>query len=106
MSMDPTAGEAPTAEPQYRLSVGFDGDIFKVRVSGGIDAQVEKPGSTTLPARRLANIVRELPAAEVMVEISDRVLVAAGLKPGDDEAAVAGAVASFSDDDEAPIDLQ
>ena len=39
MSMDPTAGGAPTAEPQYRLSVGFDGDIFKVRVSGGIDAQ-------------------------------------------------------------------
>jgi DNA polymerase-3 subunit beta len=34
-----------------------------------IDAQIDKPGSTTLPARRLANIVRELPAAEVQIEI-------------------------------------
>ncbi len=43
-----------------------------VGVSGGIDAQIEKPGATTLPARRLANIVRELPAAEVQVEIDSK----------------------------------
>ncbi len=43
-----------------------------VGVSGGIDAQVDKPGATTLPARRLANIVRELPAAEVQIEIDSK----------------------------------
>ena len=43
-----------------------------VGVSGGIDAQIDKPGATTLPARRLANIVRELPAAEVQIEIDSK----------------------------------
>ena len=43
-----------------------------VGVSGGIDAQVEKSGATTLPARRLANIVRELPAAEVEIEVDSK----------------------------------
>ena len=43
-----------------------------VGVSGTIDAQVEKDGGTTLPARRLATIVRELPAAEVQVEVDSK----------------------------------
>jgi DNA polymerase-3 subunit beta len=43
-----------------------------VGVSGAVAAQVEKPGATTLPARRLANIVRELPAAEILVEIDSK----------------------------------
>lgn len=43
-----------------------------VGVSGAIDAQVEREGATTLPARRLANIVRELPAAEVQVDIDSK----------------------------------
>ncbi|MDB6148559.1 MAG: dnaN [Chthoniobacter sp.] len=43
-----------------------------VGVSGTIDAQIEKPGGTTLPARRLASIVRELPAAEVQVEVDSK----------------------------------
>jgi DNA polymerase-3 subunit beta len=43
-----------------------------VGVSGAITAQVEKPGATTLPARRLANIVRELPAAEIIVEVDSK----------------------------------
>jgi len=43
-----------------------------VGVSGGIEAQIEKPGATTLPARRLANIVRELPAAEVQIDIDSK----------------------------------
>jgi recombination protein RecA len=45
---------------------------------------------------------------EVMVEISDRVLEAAGLKPGGDEpesAAPTGPAPAFSDADDAPIDL-
>jgi recombination protein RecA len=44
---------------------------------------------------------------EVMVEISDRVLQAAGLRPdGDSEPAAAGAGAgAFTDADDAPINL-
>jgi DNA polymerase-3 subunit beta len=34
-----------------------------------VDAQVSKPGATTLPARRLFSIVRELPTAEVVLEV-------------------------------------
>jgi DNA polymerase-3 subunit beta len=36
------------------------------------DAQVEKPGGTTLPVKRLAGIVRELPAGEVHIEIDSK----------------------------------
>ena len=43
-----------------------------VGVSGTITAQIEKPGATTLPARRLANIVRELPAAEIQIEVDSK----------------------------------
>ena len=43
-----------------------------VGVCGAIEAQVEKPGATTLPARRLATIVRELPASEVIVEVDSK----------------------------------
>ena len=43
-----------------------------VGVSGTIDAQVDKDGGTTLPARRLANIVRELPAAEVQIDVDSK----------------------------------
>ena len=34
-----------------------------VGMRGGVEATVEKPGAATLPARRLFNIVRELPSA-------------------------------------------
>ncbi len=43
-----------------------------VGVSGSVDAQIEKPGATTLPARRLATIVRELPASEIQIEIDSK----------------------------------
>jgi len=43
-----------------------------VGVSGEFDVQVEKEGATTLPARRLATIVRELPSSEVQVEIDSK----------------------------------
>ena len=43
-----------------------------VGISGTIDATVERPGSTTLPARRLFGIVRELPAAEVSIEVDSK----------------------------------
>jgi DNA polymerase-3 subunit beta len=43
-----------------------------VGISCGIEAQVEKGGGTTLPVRRLAGIVKELPAADVLVEVDSR----------------------------------
>ncbi|HZJ14241.1 MAG TPA: DNA polymerase III subunit beta [Chthoniobacteraceae bacterium] len=43
-----------------------------VGISGVIDVSVEKPGGTTLPARRLATIVRELPASEISFEVDSK----------------------------------
>jgi DNA polymerase-3 subunit beta len=40
-----------------------------VGVRGSIEAQVERTGATTLPARRLFAIVRELPAAEIYFDV-------------------------------------
>jgi len=37
-----------------------------------IDAEVDKPGATTLPARKLFSILREIPAPEIEVEVDDR----------------------------------
>lgn len=56
------------ADDQLRLTT----TDLDVGVSGAIAAQIEKPGATTLPARRLANIVRELPAAEIIVEVDSK----------------------------------
>src|SRR3984957_10309781 len=52
-----------------------DGEIrltttdLDVGVRGSIEAQVERSGATTLPARRLFAIVRELPASEIYVDV-------------------------------------
>ena len=43
-----------------------------VGVTGKVKAKVDKAGSTTVPARRLAQIVRELPAAEISVEVDSK----------------------------------
>jgi DNA polymerase-3 subunit beta len=40
-----------------------------VGMRGSIEASIEKPGAATLPARRLFTIVRELPSAEILLEI-------------------------------------
>ncbi len=45
---------------------------LEVGVRCAIDAKVDKPGSSTLPARRLMSIMRELPADEVEITIDDR----------------------------------
>lgn len=42
-----------------------------VGVSGLAKADVEQEGATTLPARRLVNIIRELPSSQVSVEVDD-----------------------------------
>src|SRR5437870_2149389 len=34
-----------------------------------VEGQISKAGSTTLPARRLFNIIRELPTNEVVIEV-------------------------------------
>jgi DNA polymerase-3 subunit beta len=37
-----------------------------------VEAEVTKPGSTTLPARKLFSILKEVPAAEIEIEVDDR----------------------------------
>ena len=57
------------------LLVAKDGRIqftttdLDVGITGSVEAQIEKEGATTLPAKRLVSIVRELPAAEVEVSV-------------------------------------
>jgi DNA polymerase III subunit beta len=41
-------------------------------VCATIDAKVTKPGITTLPARRLSGIIRELPEAEIDIEVDEK----------------------------------
>src|SRR5260370_9444571 len=43
-----------------------------VGVRGSFEAEVEKEGSTTLPARRLFNIIRELPSSEIRIEVDGK----------------------------------
>lgn len=43
-----------------------------VGVSGLVSAEVTKPGATTLPVKRLVNIIRELPAAEVEITVDGK----------------------------------
>lgn len=43
-----------------------------VGITGSVEAQIEKEGATTLPAKRLVNIVRELPASEVEVSVDGK----------------------------------
>src|SRR6201984_1267084 len=55
-----------------------DGEIrltttdLDVGVRGSVEAQVERSGATTLPARGLFSIVRELPAAEIYVDVDSK----------------------------------
>ena len=43
-----------------------------VGIRGSFEAQIEETGGTTLPARRLFSIVRELPAAEIEMAIDSK----------------------------------
>jgi DNA polymerase III subunit beta len=43
-----------------------------VGVRGAFEASVEKDGATTLPARRLFTIIRELPSSEVSIEVDSK----------------------------------
>lgn len=52
--------------------VRFTTNDLDVGMSCTIDAQVDASGGTTLPARRLAGIVKELPSAEVEIEVDGK----------------------------------
>ena len=56
------------ADGQLRLTT----TDLDVGIRGGIEATVEKPGAATLPARRLFTIVRELPSAEILIEVDSK----------------------------------
>ncbi len=43
-----------------------------VGVRGSFEAQIEKEGATTLPARRLFTIIRELPSSEIQFDIDGK----------------------------------
>ena len=43
-----------------------------VGITGSVEAQIEKEGATTLPAKRLVSIVRELPSSEVEVSVDGK----------------------------------
>ncbi|MFT5468177.1 MAG: DNA polymerase-3 subunit beta [Verrucomicrobiales bacterium] len=40
-----------------------------VGIRGSVEAEIETEGGSTLPARKLASIVRELPTSEILVEV-------------------------------------
>ena len=50
----------------------FTTNDLDVGMSCSVEAKIEKPGGTTIPARRLAGIVKELPASEVSVEVDSK----------------------------------
>ncbi|MEI6674683.1 MAG: DNA polymerase III subunit beta [Verrucomicrobiota bacterium] len=60
------------------LIVAKDGRIqftttdLDVGITGSVEAQIDKEGATTLPAKRLVSIVRELPASEVEVSVDSK----------------------------------
>jgi DNA polymerase-3 subunit beta len=43
-----------------------------VSISSAVEAKVDKPGAVTLPAKKLFGIVRELPAAQIELEVDDK----------------------------------
>ena len=64
-----------------------DGEIrltttdLDVGIRGSVEAQVERTGATTLPARRLLSIVRELPSSEIYFDVEPRILPRSGAAP-------------------------
>ena len=50
----------------------FTTSDLDVGIRAGVEANIEKSGATTLPARRLLSIVRELPASEITVEVDSK----------------------------------
>jgi DNA polymerase-3 subunit beta len=49
--------------------LAFTTTDLDVGITGSVEATIEREGATTLPAKRLVNIVRELPASEVEISV-------------------------------------
>ncbi len=49
--------------------IQFTTTDLDVGITGSVEAQIDKEGATTLPARRLVSIVRELPTSEIEVSV-------------------------------------
>jgi DNA polymerase-3 subunit beta len=45
---------------------------LEVGIRCRVDARVEKTGSTTLPARKLVSIIRELPSSEIILDVDSK----------------------------------
>jgi len=45
---------------------------LEVGIRCRVEARVEKTGSTTLPARKLVSIIRELPSSEIILEVASK----------------------------------
>jgi DNA polymerase-3 subunit beta len=60
------------------LIVAKDGRIqftttdLDVGITGSVEAQIDKEGATTLPAKKLVSVVRELPTSEVEVSVDNK----------------------------------
>ncbi len=52
--------------------IQFTTTDLDVGITGSVEAQIDKEGATTLPAKRLVSIVRELPASEVEVSVDSK----------------------------------
>ena len=52
--------------------LSLTGTDLDVTIRYGLEAETSKGGATTLPARRLLSIVRELPAEEIVVEVDEK----------------------------------
>lgn len=55
-----------------KKSVSLTTTDLEVSVRCTAEATVHKPGNTTLPVRRLASIIRELPDAAIEIEVDDK----------------------------------
>lgn len=55
-----------------KKSVSLTTTDLEVGVRCAVDATVHKPGSTTLPVRRLASIIRELPEGMIELDVDDK----------------------------------
>lgn len=60
------------------LIVARDGRIrftttdLDVGITGSVEAQIDKEGATTLPAKKLVSVVRELPTSEIEVSVDNK----------------------------------
>ncbi len=45
---------------------------MEMSVRGSVEAEIERGGQTTLPARRLFNIIRELPSSDILIDVDSK----------------------------------